>query len=220
MTAGEAKRDPESRASRLHDGWRQISEYEDFEIRGTSTHEDIEEFWSHPTPLGEQHFNEWPVFSGLGTHGTALYLLGVHHDLAQWVQPGPEDDDERRSVRDLLFQTLSGFVDPFANKEPDFTYEVLLHFGERSRRVLASKNVFGYDDLMSLEHVIDGSFDARGCFKGRVIAFGKISDSRSSSRAARCRRTVEMNSGLSSSASEHSSKIVRRRRIPSSNSSI
>jgi hypothetical protein len=64
-------------------------------------------------------------------------------------------------------------VDPFANKKPDFTYEVLLHFGERIRRVLASKDVFGYDDLLSLEHVIDGAFDVRGRFKGCVVAFGK-----------------------------------------------
>ncbi|HWV51733.1 ATP-binding protein [Pseudorhodoplanes sp.] len=173
VTAGEAKRDPDSRVARLYDGWRRFTDYEHSQNLDTSTHEELDAFWSLPIPIEPRHFNEWPVYSGLGTHGTALYLLGVHHDLAQWVQPGPEDDDERATVRDLLFRTLSGFVDPFANKDPDFTYEVLLHFGERTRRVLASKDVFGYDDLMSLEHVIDGAFDARGRFKGRVIAFGK-----------------------------------------------
>jgi hypothetical protein len=173
VTSGEAKRDPESRVARLHDGWRRFTNYEHSQNLGTSTHEDLEAFWSLPIPIEERHLNEWPVYSGLATHGTALYMLGVHHDLAQWVQPGPEDDDERKDVRELLFRTLSGFVDPFANKEPDFTYEVLLHFGDRARRVLASKDVFGYDDLLSLEHVIDGGFDARGRFKGRVVAFGK-----------------------------------------------
>jgi signal transduction histidine kinase len=173
VTSGEARRDPESRVARLHDGWRRFTDYEQSQNLGASTHEDLETFWSLPMPIEERHFNEWPVYSGLASHGTALYMLGVHHELAQWVQPGPQDDDERQSVRDLLFRTLSGFVDPFANKEPDFTYEVLLHFGEKTRRVLASKDVFGYDDLMSLEHVIDGVFDGRGRFKGRVIAFGK-----------------------------------------------
>jgi signal transduction histidine kinase len=173
VAAVEAKRDPESRVARLHDGWQRFSDYERSQNLGTSTHEELVEFWSLPLSIGDRHLNEWPVYSGLASHGTALFLLGVHHDLAQWVQPGPPDDDERVSVRDLLFRTLSGFVDPFVRKEPDFTYEVLLHFGDRTRRVLASKDVFGYDDLMSLEHVVDGSFDQRGRFKGRVVAFGQ-----------------------------------------------
>lgn len=173
VTAGEARRDPDSRVARLHDGWRRFTDYEHSQNLGLSIHEDLDAFWSLPLPIEERHLNEWPVYSGLATHGTALYLLGVHHDLAQWVRPGPQDDDELTQVRELMFRTLSGFVDPFANKEPDFTYEVLLHFADKARRVLASKDVFGYDDLMSLEHVIDGDFDARGRFKGRVVAFGK-----------------------------------------------
>ncbi|MCD0419085.1 ATP-binding protein [Rubrivivax sp. JA1024] len=169
----EAKRDPDSRVARLYGGWRKFTEYENIHTPGTATHDELVAFWSSPLPIEPRHFSEWPVYVGLKSHGTALYMIGVHHDLAQWVQPGPEDDDERKSVRDLLFRTLSGFVDPFARKRPDFTYEVLLHFAERTRRILSSGDVFGYDDLMSLEHVIDGKFDARGRFKGRVIAFGK-----------------------------------------------
>lgn len=173
ISATEAKRDPESRVGRLYAGWRRFSEYEQSQNLGTLTHDDVTAFWSQPLPIEPRHFAEWPVYSGLSSHGTALYLLDAHHDLAQWVRPGPKDDDERMEERELLLRTLSGFVDPYARKQPDFSYEVLLHFGDRSRRVLASGDVFGYDDLMSLEHVIDGKFDARGRFKGRVIAFGK-----------------------------------------------
>lgn len=173
ISAREAKRDPDSRVARLHDGWRRFSDYENSQNLGVTTHEDLETFWSAPLPISERHFGEWPVYTGLATHGTALYMIGVHNELAQWVQPGAPDDDDRLGVRELLLRTLSGFVDPFANKEPDFTYEVLLHLGDRTRRILASKDVFGYDDLLSLEHVIDGAFDARGRFKGRVVAFGK-----------------------------------------------
>jgi hypothetical protein len=90
VTTAEAKRDPDSRVARLHEGWRRFTDYELSQNLGTSTHEDLESFWSVPMPIEERHFNEWPVYSGLATHGTALYLLGVHHDLAQWVQPGPE----------------------------------------------------------------------------------------------------------------------------------
>jgi signal transduction histidine kinase len=172
VSASEAKRDPDSRASRLHEGWRRFSEYEHSQDL-VSTHDDLLAFWSQPLPIEVRHLAEWPVYSGLSTHGTALYLLNVHHDLAQWVRPGPKDDDERLSDRELLLQTLSGFVDPYARKPLDFSYEVLLHLGERSRRILSSGDIFGYDDLLTLEHVIDGKFDARGRFKGKVIAFGK-----------------------------------------------
>lgn len=169
----EAKKDPDGRLSRLHAGWRRFNEYERVQKLATTTHDELENFWASPLPVEERHLDAWPVYSGLAEHGTALYLIAVRHELAQWVQPGPNDDDERKQVREELLQTLSGFVDPFMRKEPDFTYEVLLHFGKRNSRVLASKDVFGYDDLMSLEHVVDGVFDARGRFKGRVIAFGK-----------------------------------------------
>jgi signal transduction histidine kinase len=172
ISAAEAKRDPESRVARLFAGWRRFSEYEQSQSLG-STYDDVVAFWSQPLPIEERHFAEWPVYAGLATHGTALYLLDAHHELAQWVRPGPKDDDERLEERELLIRTLVGFVDPYARKKPDFSYEVLLHLGDRSRRILSSGDVFGYDDLMSLEHVIDGKFDARGRFKGKVIAFGK-----------------------------------------------
>jgi signal transduction histidine kinase len=172
ISASEARRDPESRVARLHEGWRRFSEYEHSQSLA-STHDDLVAFWSQPLPIKARHFAEWQVYAGLSAHGTALYLLNVHYDLAQWVQPGPKDDDERQTDRDLLLRTLSGFVDPYARNPPDFSYEVLLHFGERSRRLLSSGDVFGYDDLLTLEHVIDGKFDARGRFKGKVVAFGK-----------------------------------------------
>lgn len=89
------------------------------------------------------------------------------------MQPGASDDDERVEVRGDLEQTLAGFVDPYKRTRLDFTYEVLLHFGARNKRILASKDVFGYDDLMSFEHLVDGVFDNCGRFKGRVVAFGK-----------------------------------------------
>lgn len=172
VSVREAKRDPESRVARLHDGWRRFSDYEISQNLGVTTHDDLETFWSASIPIGERHFSEWPVYTGLATHGTAPTCSECTTNWPNGPSRAPDDDD-RLGVRELLLRTLAGFVDPFANKEPDFTYEVLLHLGDRTRRILASKDVFGYDDLMLLEHVIDGAFDTRGRFKGRVIAFGK-----------------------------------------------
>jgi signal transduction histidine kinase len=39
--------------------------------------------------------------------------------------------------------------------------------------VISASDVFGLDSLHDLEHYIDGSFDDRGTFTGRVVAFGQ-----------------------------------------------
>jgi hypothetical protein len=52
VTSGEAKRDPESRVARLHDGWRKFTNYEHSQNLGTSTHEDLEAFWSRSSSPG------------------------------------------------------------------------------------------------------------------------------------------------------------------------
>jgi signal transduction histidine kinase len=173
VSKAEARRDPESRVARLYDGWRRFSEYEEAQKLNTTTHDEIQASWSGDLAIEERHLAEWPVYSGLGTHGTALFMIGLHHDLAHWVRPGPKDDDAKQVTSELLRQTLTGFIDPYSKRSPDFNYEVLLHRERRTSRIISSQDVFGYDELLALEHVIDGGFDARGRFKGRVIAFGK-----------------------------------------------
>jgi signal transduction histidine kinase len=167
------KKDSDPRLSRLLDGWKRFSAYERLQNVAPSTHDTLIAFWTDPLPILPRHLEEWPVYSGLGDHGTALFLVGVHHELAQWVRPGLKEDAERELVSENLRRTLSGFVDPYSADSPDLSYEVLLHIERRTRRVLASHDVFGYDDLLSLEHVVDGAFDDRGRFKGRTIAFGR-----------------------------------------------
>jgi C4-dicarboxylate-specific signal transduction histidine kinase len=164
-------RDP--RASRLFTGWRRFSAYERAQEVFPSTHNTLVSWWAEPLPIEERHLQEWPVYSDLGEHGTALFMLGLHYELAQWVRGGPREDDDRVAVSENLRRTLSGFVDPYSVDAPELSYEVLLHFGTRSQRILASQDIFGHDDLLSLEHVVDGEFDDSGKFKGRVIAFGR-----------------------------------------------
>ena len=173
VSKAEARRDPESRVARLYDGWRRFSEYEEAQKLNTTTHDEIEASWTGGLAIEERHLAEWPVYSGLGTHGTALFMIGLHHDLAHWVRPGPKEDPAKQDTAELLRQTLTGFIDPYSKRSPNFNYEVLVHNDGRLSRIISSQDVFGYDELLTLEHVIDGGFDARGRFKGRVIAFGK-----------------------------------------------
>lgn len=97
VSKAEARRDPESRVARLYDGWRRFSEYEEAQKLNTTTHDEIEASWSYGLAIEERHLAEWPVYSGLGAHGTALFMIGLHHDLAHWVRPGPKEDPANRT---------------------------------------------------------------------------------------------------------------------------
>lgn len=72
ITDAEAKKDHDGRLSRLHAGWERFDEYEKAQKAVTTTHEELENFWSAPFPIEERHLEAWLVYSGLGEHGTAL----------------------------------------------------------------------------------------------------------------------------------------------------
>jgi histidine kinase/DNA gyrase B/HSP90-like ATPase/histidine kinase-like protein len=173
VSKAQARRDPDTRIARLYDGWQRFSEYEGAQKLNTTTHDEIEASWTGELAIEERHLAEWPVYSGLVSHGTALFMIGLHHDLAHWVRTDSREDDANQVTAELLRQTLTGFIDPYSKRPLDFNYEVLLHKDDRTSRIISSQDVFGYDELLALEHVIDGGFDARGRFKGKVIAFGK-----------------------------------------------
>ena len=158
------------RGQRLAHGWKRFAEYEDGHGL-QSTAESIRTSWK-AIRLTRHHLEEWPVFLGLVDHGTAMFMVDLNHELRVWVRPS-ETGDEVEEVKERLRQTLTRFTDPYSNERPDFDYEVFFHRGRKATRVLGASDVFGLDDLHELEHYIDGSFDERGTFTGRVCAFGR-----------------------------------------------
>jgi signal transduction histidine kinase len=162
--------DEDERQVRLRDCWARYSTLERAGGATRETAQSIREFWRR-APMERRHLEEWPVQLGLAEHGTAIFLLGIHHELSVWVRPG--SDDESEQVKDRLRETLTGFTDPFAAQRPQFSYEVLIHQAGINRVVLTDRDVFGREDFQGLEHSIDGRFDEEGVFRGRVIVFGK-----------------------------------------------
>jgi hypothetical protein len=163
----------EARAERLSRGWERYSEYERTRLSATkATAETIRETWAE-FPLTHRHLEEWPVFVGLEDHGTALFMIGIHHELAVWIRPEDPGDDEINLVKERLRETLTAFTDPYSKPRLPFEYEFLVHRESRNQRIIASDDVFGLENLHELEHFVDGEFDEFGVFRGRVVAFGQ-----------------------------------------------
>lgn len=161
----------DERQRRLTEGWDRFSAYERQRGNPETTAELIKRSWTE-MPLGERHLDEWPVFQGNGKHGTAIFVIELNHELGVWVRPG-EGGEEVEEVKDRLRQTLTGFIDPYSNTRPEFEYEVFVHRGEVDDRIIGATDVFGLDGLHDLEHYVEGEFDERGTFSGRVVAFGQ-----------------------------------------------
>jgi signal transduction histidine kinase len=131
----------------------------------------IAEFWTK-LPLEQRHLDEWPVLFDISSKGTALYMLGAHHELSVWLVGGHEDP-EAQEVRKRLTDILTGFTDTLTPNPVEFGYEVLAFKGRTSRRILASTDVFDLEDFRELEHAVEGRFDEVGVFHGSIRAFGR-----------------------------------------------
>jgi signal transduction histidine kinase len=158
------------REKKLASSWKRFSDYET-KHGASSTAEAIAASWK-TLPLTRRHLEEWPVFLKLADHGTAIFMVGLNNELGVWVRPD-EAGEEVEEARERLTQTLTGFTDPYSKSRPTFDYEVFIHRGDDDRRLLGATEVFGLEGFNDLEHSIDGEFDARGTFTGRIVAFGQ-----------------------------------------------
>jgi signal transduction histidine kinase len=150
--------------------WQRFSDEETKENK-QPTASQILDFWKH-LPLAQRHLNEWTVTPDISAKGTALFLLGAHHELSVWLDSSHEDQ-EAKDVKQRLMDILTGFTDTLTANPVEFDYEVLTFRGETPRRVLASSDVFDLADFRQLEHTVEGRFDDAGVFRGTVRAFGE-----------------------------------------------
>jgi len=158
------------RGKRMADCWARFSAYERSEGL-ISTAEAIEACW-RTMPLQRRHLNEWLVFTGLADHGTAMFMVDLNNELGVWVRP-EESGEEVDEIKSRLRETLTAFTDPYLEHRLKFDYEIFIHRADADQRIVAANDVFGLDSLRDLEHYIEGSFDERGTFTGRVVAFGE-----------------------------------------------
>jgi signal transduction histidine kinase len=154
----------------LRPSWQRVIDNPDG-AAGSYSPDKIVDFWKS-MPVGARHFEEWPVYANLEPHGTALYLLGAHHELSVWLHSAHEDE-EAKAAKQRLTDILTGFTDSLEESPVAFDYEVLVYRGATSRRILAATDTFDLSDFRDLEHTVEGEFDDAGVFKGKIKAFGR-----------------------------------------------
>lgn len=178
---------PESaRDLRIKKAWEDFNELEVSEGKAKTTQELIQD-----TVIGttyeERHFAEWPLWRGDKNQGTILAISDLQFDLLAQL-PGHDATEEldatTKQARNQLFQTLSNLSDPFLTDQEradgygveDFSSKATARDDKRLRVIIDDSPPFDLDWLYELEHVLDGWFDDKGVFRGRVKAFGSWLD--------------------------------------------
>jgi signal transduction histidine kinase len=162
----------DARGRHLAENWVRFADYETGTGASLTTGGAIENLWNGPTPLTRRHIDEWDVAHGVSENGTAMFMIDLNHELAVWATPSSVGD-EVDLVKEKLYFTLTAFTDPYSRKRVDFNYEVYSHVADTDKREVSSADIFDIEDLHELEHYIDGHFDERGTFAGRIVAFGQ-----------------------------------------------
>lgn len=170
-----------TRDERIKLSWNAFDELEAEEGK-PSTREHIEQVVIGTT-FEPRHLEQWPVWKGDSEHGTTLLIADIIFDLEVQLDRhiAPEDAGAAVQARDRLFQTLSNFTDPFADREEIaegygvgiFDYSVTAWKGNLRQSIIADTHEFDLKDLEELEHVVEGAVDDEGVFTGRVKAFGE-----------------------------------------------
>ncbi|MBF0325871.1 MAG: ATP-binding protein [Alphaproteobacteria bacterium] len=128
----------------------------------------------------ERHLAQWPVWSDDRPHGTALLVGQINYDLRVELG-GDATDSSAKAARDRFFETLSSFVDPFFDPADErstagrleFSYDVRAWKGDVPRTIVGTEKQFNRRQLDGMEHLLEGTIDRDGVFRGRVKAFGQ-----------------------------------------------
>ena len=131
--------------------------------------------------FSERHFTVWDVWEGRADSGTAMFIANISDDLiAQLSQESRDLQDEvTRRSQERLFQTLSNFVDPYMRSHESTIYTnfettVIAWNGLLRRAIIDEDRRFRVENLDDLEHVVEGTVDDQGTFRGSIKVFGKL----------------------------------------------
>ncbi|WP_254257998.1 ATP-binding protein [Methylobacter tundripaludum] len=133
-----------------------------------------------------RHLQQWPIWNGTKTHGTALLMGNISFDLEAQLdgQVALNEGNTAKQAQQRLYETLHNFTDPFVDQAEitdgyaaeDFHFSVTAWKGLLSRSIISDEREFDLGDFEELEHIIVGTVDDFGIFRGRIKAFGQWLD--------------------------------------------
>lgn len=132
------------------------------------------------TQFEQRHIEQWPLWKNESEHGTALLVSSINYDLRAQL-PSVEPDGTIKGMRRQFFATLSAFTDPLVDKntmevnafDPDFSYEVCTWTSDSPKVIIGDDQSFNRTATDAFEHILEGTIDERGVFRGQVKAFGE-----------------------------------------------
>jgi signal transduction histidine kinase len=165
------------RDTRIVAAWNNFDEHERQDDECKITTKEAIENTIIKSAFTEQHFSTWPVWNGEKYCGTGMFISDIQNELK--VQILPHHEVEQNSMistaQEDFIRTLSAFTNPYLpeDKVIDFSYLVMGWNGELGKTILSNKREINYSSIQELEHVVDGSIDELGIFRGKIKAFGK-----------------------------------------------
>ncbi|MGJ8673911.1 ATP-binding protein [Rubritalea sp.] len=173
--------DDETRSLRIQEAWAQFTQLEESDDNSKklgfkTTQQELEETIISNS-FSEHHFKKFPVWNGRHSSGTALLVSALDDSLENILRR--DEDSISKQTHKIFFETLTGFADPFVKKNnaedqklTEFNYSASSWDGETQDILVGPRKEFSLEDLLHLEHIIDGRVDANGVFRGRVKSFG------------------------------------------------
>ena len=148
----------------------------------------VVEKWSAPSEIiaetiilsqfEKRHLEAWPVWTDETTHGTAMLVSEINKDFFAYLPEGKFTGTEDY-IKSRFFQTLTAFVDPYHDDSsgkiisneingdiPDFGYEFDVVTGQRRNSIIGHKLPIDRHVTNEMEHVLYGSIDEDGEFRG------------------------------------------------------
>lgn len=173
--------DDQSRSLRIQEAWSRFEEQERSEERATASDfktikEQLEETIIS-TSFDARHFSEFQIWNNLYASGTALLISDTDDSVENLLHS--RSDSISSQTRKNFVETLTGFADPYVKKIKqeeesalEFNFSASCWHGDNKETIVGTTHDFTLESLLHLEHIIDGTVDEHGVFKGRVKAFG------------------------------------------------
>ena len=161
------------RVKRIKEAWTKFSKIERSEGATSTTEARIKAL--HLTGIiSDERLTRWPLARNEVDHGTAIFLVDLNRELAVWVDPKVDaDDEEADEAKRNLKSTLTGFITPECLRQREFSYYLEVHSNGGSKIRLDSNDQITSEYLRTLEHHLNGTINCEGWFNGEVTAFGQ-----------------------------------------------